>query len=968
MKTQSENRKPHFFSLKWKVVVLLSLILLIVNAGLATLGYFKQRQLFDTYQLQIKQQQARQVKALLEKSFYKLEQIAQMIPALAVAASPSNEVPFVQKIQHFFQHGAFTLDLEWGLEEAAFYSIHSEKLFTWQGSAKQENSFINLVRAVNSSELPLTMLHCGLRCSQYIAVPILDNGKKSGVLLVGRSLADVILEFSELSRADIAVLSKPREANNLTGNSRFVNEWQLYIAAASNMNHIMPVLQDLSHQTGIKKLVTEGMRGSLDGRHYTMHLVPASSDTGVISADFLIISDITSVVDQIHSATAQSITIGVLGFILSEILLLLILRKSLQRLLLISDSLPLMAKNAFNQVRDKLNIKNKSFIQDEIDLARDSAIDLTHTLERLHQEVKDQTERLVKHSDELSSERDFLTAIMNSAQVIILTQDCDGSILTMNEEGNEFIGVRNFHRGSRYFSDSFMTGGDSDELQHALTRIKIGMISSYQHDSNAISADGNKRTISWIHSHLPGKPYPNVPIFLSVGLDITDREVAKQRLTWLAGHDPLTELYNRREFQLEFEKILTLAERYHHQTSLIFLDLDHFKFINDSSGHQAGDALLQIVARKLKEVTRSSDLIARLGGDEFAIVIPESDNAHAILFTEKLLSELKLLSLPLKGRSYRVSASVGIVTFPEHGSNFEELLSNADLAMYQAKEAGRDRWHLFTPSEHAREQMDAKVTWKDKIEKALSDDRFVLHFQPIMHIESSEISHYEVLIRMIEEDGSLIMPGEFISVAERTSLIHDINRYVLKASIKKLSTLQEQEQPINLSINLSGRVIDDPELLQQLTELLKEHKVDPQQLVFELTETAALADVNAAEILMRELQSLGCRFALDDFGVGFSSFYYLRELPLDIVKIDGSFIKHLPTNPKDQVFVKALTDMASALGKETIAEFVEDQTTLSLLAGMGVDYAQGYHVGRPSPMIPIDSVAPDASSTVLGQH
>jgi diguanylate cyclase (GGDEF)-like protein/PAS domain S-box-containing protein len=961
-------KTPHFFSLKWKVVLLLSMILLIVNAGLATMSYFEQRKLFETYQLQIKDQQARQVKALLEKSFYKLEQIAQMIPALAVAASPSKETSFADKIQHFFQHSAFTLDLEWGLEEATFFSSHSERLFSWQGQKKQDSGFVNLVRAVNNSELPLTMLHCGQRCSQYVAVPILDKGEKAGVLVVGRSLADVIIEFTELSKADIAVISKPADINSLSRNSRFMREWQRYIAASSNMNHALSLIHELAQQTDLENLFDHDFTGSLEDRHYTMHLVPAASDTGMISADFIIISDITPVVKQIQTATIQSVFIGAIGFILSEILLLLILRRSLKRLLLISDSLPLMAKNAFNQVRDKLNQTTSPYVQDEIDIARDSAIDLTHTLERLHQEVKNQTERLIKHSDELSSERDFLTAIMNSAQVIILTQDCDGSILTMNEEGTEFIGIRNYHRGSRYFSDSFMTSGDNDELQHALTRVKIGMISSYQHDSQAISSDGGKRTISWIHSHLPGKPYPNVPIFLSVGLDITDREVAKQRLTWLAGHDPLTELYNRREFQLEFEKILTLAERYHHQTSLIFLDLDHFKFINDSSGHQAGDALLQIVARKLKEVTRSSDLIARLGGDEFAIVIPESDSAHAILFTEKLLGELKLLSLPLKGRSYRVSASVGIVTFPEHGSNFEELLSNADLAMYQAKEAGRDRWHLFTPSEHAREQMDAKVTWKDKIEKALTDERFVLHFQPIMHIESGETSHYEVLIRMIDEDGSLIMPGEFISVAERTGLIHGINRYVLRASIKKLSTLQDQDQPINLSINLSGRVIDDPELLQQLTELLKEHEVNPQQLVFELTETAALADVNAAETLMRELQSLGCRFALDDFGVGFSSFYYLRELPLDIVKIDGSFIRQLPTTPKDQVFVKALTDMASALGKETIAEFVEDQTTLGLLASMGVNYAQGYHIGRPSPKIPIDTVEPNSTTTVLEQH
>jgi diguanylate cyclase (GGDEF)-like protein len=443
------------------------------------------------------------------------------------------------------------------------------------------------------------------------------------------------------------------------------------------------------------------------------------------------------------------------------------------------------------------------------------------------------------------------------------------------------------------------------------------------------------------------------PVVLSVGLDITDREMAEQRLAWLANHDPLTELYNRRHFQTEFEKIITLAERYHHETALLFFDLDQFKYINDASGHQAGDALLQIVARKLREITRSTDLLARLGGDEFAIVIPETGIPGATHFAEKLLLELKQITIPLKGHSHRISASIGIVIYPKHGTTTEELLSNADLAMYQAKESGRDQWHIFSQREQAREQMNARVTWKDKIEQALADTRFILHFQPIMEIASGTISHYEVLIRMIERDGSLAMPGEFIPVAERTGLIHQINRYVLGASIQQLASLNRADQDITLSINLSGRVIEDPELLSQLTRLLNSSGINPERLVFELTETAALADVNAAIHLMSELQSLGCRFALDDFGVGFSSFYYLRELPLDIVKIDGSFIKNLTTNTKDQVFVKALTEMATALGKETVAEFVEDKPTLKLLTEIGVGYAQGYYIGRPSAEIPI---------------
>jgi EAL domain-containing protein (putative c-di-GMP-specific phosphodiesterase class I) len=229
-----------------------------------------------------------------------------------------------------------------------------------------------------------------------------------------------------------------------------------------------------------------------------------------------------------------------------------------------------------------------------------------------------------------------------------------------------------------------------------------------------------------------------------------------------------------------------------------------------------------------------------------------------------------------------------------------------------------------------------------------------------MEIANGKISHYEVLIRMIEPDGTLALPGEFIPVAERTGLIDQINHYVLRTSIDRLSSLNRDNHDITLSINLSGRVIDDPDLLTQLTHLLNTSGINPKRLVFELTETAALADVNAAIDLMSELQSLGCRFALDDFGVGFSSFYYLRELPVDIVKIDGSFIKNLTTNPKGQVFVKALTEMASALGKATVAEFVEDESTLKLLAKLGVVFAQGYHIGRPSPDIPINDKLPSS--------
>jgi diguanylate cyclase (GGDEF)-like protein/PAS domain S-box-containing protein len=948
-----DTKEPYFLSLKWKVMLLFSLVLMIINAGLAGMGYIQQLSLFETYQQQIREQQNRQVKSLLETSYYRLEQIALMIPSLAEAATQSSDIPLSDKLTRFFSHGAATLELEWGLEEAAYYSKDNILQFKWQ-IGELGKPFLDLVTTVNEREMPMTILQCNIRCSQYVAAPLLYRGKHSGVILVGRSLADVIIEFNELTKTDIAIISHTDPKTDLTTHSRYLKHWKRYISASSNIKRLLPLIRNTASENELNKLLLTPYTTTYDDQHYAFSLIPTISDTTINNADFMLISNITPVVNQIQKATSHSIFIGILGFILSELLLAGVLWRPMKRLLMISDSLPLLAKNAYDKVRQTLSDQRHTHrYQDEIDIASDSAIELTYTLESLNEEIAHNTNSLIKRSEELARERDFLNAIMNSAQVIILTQDCDGTILTMNTEGCSFIGIKHYRRSSGYFNDLFMNAEIANEMQPVLNGIRQGMIQFYQHDASAFSSDGQNKTISWVHSSLSGEHVIDVPVVLSIGLDITDRQMAEQRLAWLANHDPLTELYNRRYFQTEFEKIITLAERYHHPSALLFFDLDQFKYINDSSGHHTGDALLQIVAKKLREITRSTDLIARLGGDEFAVVIPEADISAATAYADKLLMEMKKITIPLKGHSHRVSASIGIVSYPNHGHNANELLQNADLAMYQAKESGRDQWHLFSRSEQAREQMSARVTLKDKIEQALANNLFTLYYQPIQKIKTGTIYYYEVLIRMIEKDGTITMPGEFIPVAERTGLIHQINHFVLSTAIEKLVNLCDQGFDITLSINLSGRVIDDPELLPRLTQLLNTSGIDPTRLVFELTETAALADVNAAVRLMSSLQALGCRFALDDFGVGFSSFYYLRELPLDIVKIDGSFIRQLPTNSMDQVFVKALTEMATALGKDTVAEFVEDESTLILLEELGVTYAQGYYIGRPSPTIPI---------------
>lgn len=425
-----------------------------------------------------------------------------------------------------------------------------------------------------------------------------------------------------------------------------------------------------------------------------------------------------------------------------------------------------------------------------------------------------------------------------------------------------------------------------------------------------------------------------------------DREQAEDRLAWLANHDALTQLLNRRRFNEEFARILDQALRYGHQGALILLDLDAFKEVNELSGHYVGDDLLMRVAERLGQLTRPSDLLARLGGDEFALVLPEASLQEALDCAEQVKAAIHGLRLHSRNRQHSVSASIGIVLFPEHGHEPMDLLANADLAMYQAKHRGRDRWWLFSEQESGREQIDERILWRDRIAEALREDRFALHGQPIQCIESGDIHHLEVLVRMLDGGGDIIPPGRFIPVAEKTGQIQDIDRWVLGRALQALA----DNRSLRLAVNLSASALDDPSLILFLERSLATLDINPARLSFEITETLAIESLASAIRLMRQIQALGCRFALDDFGSGYASYAYLRQLPVDDIKIDGCFIRDLATNRQDRLFVNAITDMAHGMGKCVVAEYVETAEILAILADLGVDYAQGYHIARPQPL------------------
>lgn len=425
-----------------------------------------------------------------------------------------------------------------------------------------------------------------------------------------------------------------------------------------------------------------------------------------------------------------------------------------------------------------------------------------------------------------------------------------------------------------------------------------------------------------------------------------DREQVEERLIWLADHDPLTQLFNRRRFNEDFEQILDRAVRFGHQGALLFFDLDQFKDVNDLSGHRIGDTLLQRVAEQLRQATQQSDLLARLGGDEFALVIPVATEQAALTNAAALQKAIRSISLQERGRRHRVSASIGIVMFPDQGSDVGLLMANADLAMYQAKEKGPGRSYLFSEKDQGKEQLDARVVWREKITQALQQDHFELYAQPVFEIATGKLRHQEVLLRMRDAQGQVVSPQRFIPVAERTGQIQSIDRWVVASSLAAMQASPD----LRLSINLSASAMESAELLADLKQLLQQYQVSGERITFEVTETAAINGLLNATRLMRGMQDLGCLFALDDFGSGYASYAYLRQLPVDEIKIDGAFVRDIVDNPEDRIFVKAITDMAHGMRKRVTAEFVESAEILAILNDLGVDDAQGYYLGRPAPL------------------
>jgi len=434
----------------------------------------------------------------------------------------------------------------------------------------------------------------------------------------------------------------------------------------------------------------------------------------------------------------------------------------------------------------------------------------------------------------------------------------------------------------------------------------------------------------------------------SLECELADKKIMEARLKYMVNHDDLTGLTNRRRLEQAIEVALLQSELNGKKSALIYLDLDQFKVINDIEGHTAGDQLLIDVANLLRKRCASHTTVSRISSDEFTVLLEGADEVEALTLSESIRTDLECLNFSINDREYHIGASIGITLIQPHEKiTASEALARSDQACYEAKKKGRNRIHIYNQEDTNFNSLRDDAYWVPQIRNALSNSLFVFVFQPVMDIATGAIDRYEALIRMKGDDEQLIAPNNFIPVAERMGLIHDIDLWVVTQAFNSLQALPEKQNNISLNINLSSHAFQSTALLPLVKNRIETTGIDANRITFEITETAAVANYEKTRAMVEDLKKLGCSIALDDFGSGFNSFNHLKQLPIDYIKIDGGFITNLVNDPIDQTFVRSITEIARSLNKKTVAEFVVSQEIMDLLVEYGVDYAQGYYIGKP---------------------
>lgn len=603
-----------------------------------------------------------------------------------------------------------------------------------------------------------------------------------------------------------------------------------------------------------------------------------------------------------------------------------------------------LASEAFGH--GNLHIRLTETSHDEIGKLNIAFNRMADTLQQQIADLHQLQTQLQTSLDLAQAEQARLTALLATMHLGILFVDNQGAILYSNPAFNKIWQLQHPEQMRGKIATQALAESNAAFTNPAAFSEHIARPGTHAQALEIDMTDGRIIThaIRTIHN-VDGQPIGELWIFD----DITQNRLAASQLIYLAERDTLTGLYNRHSFEKALNATFVEHARTQQAGALLFIDLDGFKHINDTFGHHAGDETLIRIAGVMSSLIRAGETLFRLGGDEFAILLNVASQTDAQTLANRVVITIAQIPFRFENQDIRITSSIGIALFPPHAQDAETLVSRADAAMYQAKLAGKNSWRVYQAKQDNSRDMVQTMQWNRRIQQALENELFILHFQGVYASRTNTLSHYEALIRLREvPDAEIIAPTHFIPVAEQSGQILTIDRWVLNQCVLTLAA--HPEIPA-LAVNLSGRSLDDTELTAFILNLLTEHQVKHARLMFEITETAALSDLQDAQRTIQALRQMGCSVSLDDFGTGFASFAYLKYLDADVLKIDGLFVRNLCEEPDNRVFIKAIVDVAHGLGKRTVAECVENAEILHVLQELGVDMMQGYFLHKPTPLV-----------------
>ena len=550
----------------------------------------------------------------------------------------------------------------------------------------------------------------------------------------------------------------------------------------------------------------------------------------------------------------------------------------------------------------------------------------------------------------LSEEKERAEVTLHSIMDGVITTSADGRIQYMNPVAERLCGWTNERARDVLLSKvvRFVHEDSARRLPNPMEKcLQDNLVEELTSHAALVRQDGARIPIEASAAPMrdhSGEVVGGVMVFQ----DVSHARRLTRQLSYQASHDALTGLYNRRMFEDHLQSALVNVQEESRHHALCYVDLDQFKIVNDTCGHMAGDELLRQLGVLLRDSVREGDILARLGGDEFGVLLENCHIDQATVIANKIRQEVKDYRFAWHDKSFEIGASIGVVPISAENLDMAGIMAAADVACYAAKDMGRNRVHVYEPTDAALAERHGQMHWAAEIMEAIEEQRLVLFQQPVIPVQGrADMLHSEILIRMKAEDGDYIQPDAFIPAAERYNLMHKVDRWVIYQVFAAITQHKLLDNHSLVAINLSGISLADEDLLDYIRATGKNFSINFNNICFEITETAAISNLAKASQFMHQLKLDGCKFSLDDFGSGLSSFAYLKNLPVDFIKIDGAFVKDVSVDPIDRAMVEAIIKVGHVMQIKTIAEWVEDEETLQLLKSMGVDFVQGFHLGKP---------------------